>query len=311
MKFKPQTHTMQTNDYIQNIPKSTGSSTFNIDLNTGDPSSLLDAAFASIQNLQNEVFIIMSDIRNLDTEILQLQTKMEDTDSTLQKHYYKQYNENKDVIKPHPKEADLEEKIEQCLKQIKLLNQKKLELCTSLLYTITIKHNDLESSMNSLAAQGQLSPLEFVIAENRDEILKNYFTEKYKSILNNKYIQDGEIVSGEEISETDMDDELESDRKKKGTKRADLKKKESSLGDSYVSGLDQHLHSGNNAQKTMGTGEDEDDQLYCFCQTVSFGEMIACDNNNCKHQWFHYNCVGLNEPPIGLWYCPDCRKNMK
>lgn len=302
---------MQSNDYLTSIPKSTGSSTFNIDLNTGDPSSLLDAAFASIQNLQNEVFIIMSDIRALDTEILQLQAKMEDADCTLQKHYYKQYNENKEVIKPHPKEAELEDKIEQFLAKIKSLNEKKLELSTSLHYTITIKHNDLEGSMNSLAAQGQLSPLDFVLAENRDEILKNFFTEKYKNILNNKYVQDGEIISGDDsISESDMDDEFESERRKKTTKKADLKKKESSIGDSYVNSFDHPVHTRSNAKLSTEMGEDEDDQLYCFCQTVSFGEMIACDNNNCKYQWFHYNCVGLNEPPKGLWYCPDCRKNM-
>lgn len=302
---------MQTNENITVPPKSSGSSTFNVDLNTGDPSSLLDAAFASIQNLQNEVFIIMSDMRNLDSEILQLQAKMEEADSILQKHYYKQYNENKEVIKPHPKEAELDDKIEQCLSKMKILNEKKLELSTSLYYTITIKHNDLESSMNSLASQGQLSPLDFVLPENRDEILKKFFSEKFKNILNNKYVQNGEILSGDELlSDSDTEEPEDSDRKKKTTKKNDTKKKETTPASGNMNALKQHILTKSNSQLPLETGEDDDDQLYCFCQTVSFGEMVACDNNNCKYQWFHYNCVGLNEPPKGLWYCPDCRKNM-
>jgi hypothetical protein len=36
-------------------------------------------------------------------------------------------------------------------------------------------------------------------------------------------------------------------------------------------------------------GEDgaggEDDGIYCFCQRTSFGEMVACDNEQCPYQW--------------------------
>ncbi|KAF2534755.1 hypothetical protein F2Q70_00030272 [Brassica cretica] len=38
----------------------------------------------------------------------------------------------------------------------------------------------------------------------------------------------------------------------------------------------------------------------------SYGEMIACDNNECKIEWFHFGCVGLKDQPKGKWYCPDC-----
>ncbi|KAF2196311.1 hypothetical protein GQ43DRAFT_476444 [Delitschia confertaspora ATCC 74209] len=55
--------------------------------------------------------------------------------------------------------------------------------------------------------------------------------------------------------------------------------------------------------------EDEsDDTKYCFCQRVSFGDMVACDNENCQFQWFHWECVGIKEEPVGDWLCPDCRK---
>ncbi|KAG1175337.1 hypothetical protein G6F70_000715 [Rhizopus microsporus] len=51
---------------------------------------------------------------------------------------------------------------------------------------------------------------------------------------------------------------------------------------------------------------DNDDRLYCFCQQVSYGDMVACDGANCPYEWFHMECVGLEEPPKGAWYCPDC-----
>lgn len=54
--------------------------------------------------------------------------------------------------------------------------------------------------------------------------------------------------------------------------------------------------------------EGEDTTLYCFCQKVSFGDMVGCDNDNCKYQWFHWGCVGLKNEPAGEWLCPECRK---
>jgi len=44
---------------------------------------------------------------------------------------------------------------------------------------------------------------------------------------------------------------------------------------------------------------------------VSFGEMVACDNPDCPIEWFHYECVGLDEPPKGKWYCRDCEELRK
>lgn len=51
---------------------------------------------------------------------------------------------------------------------------------------------------------------------------------------------------------------------------------------------------------------DPNEPTYCFCKQVSFGEMVACDNHDCKIEWFHYGCVGLKEQPKGKWFCPNC-----
>lgn len=47
-----------------------------------------------------------------------------------------------------------------------------------------------------------------------------------------------------------------------------------------------------------GDDEDEDGEpRYCYCNEISFGEMVACDNDACPREWFHLSCVGLTKPP--------------
>lgn len=51
---------------------------------------------------------------------------------------------------------------------------------------------------------------------------------------------------------------------------------------------------------------DPNEPTYCLCNQVSYGEMVACDNSDCRIEWFHFGCVGLKEKPKGKWYCSDC-----
>ncbi|OSD04569.1 hypothetical protein PYCCODRAFT_1423979 [Trametes coccinea BRFM310] len=53
-------------------------------------------------------------------------------------------------------------------------------------------------------------------------------------------------------------------------------------------------------------GDAEDQELYCYCQKLSYGEMIACDNDGCRYQWFHLSCVNLKPPLPENWYCEEC-----
>lgn len=61
--------------------------------------------------------------------------------------------------------------------------------------------------------------------------------------------------------------------------------------------------------------DDEDDEengddkrLYCSCQQVSWGNMVACDDSDCRYEWFHWGCVNLTKEPPGKWYCKTCRE---
>jgi inhibitor of growth protein 3 len=55
-------------------------------------------------------------------------------------------------------------------------------------------------------------------------------------------------------------------------------------------------------------GDANEEQVYCYCQQVSFGEMVGCDGPDCKIEWFHLPCIGLSQPPVGQWFCNDCAK---
>ncbi|XP_019881223.2 inhibitor of growth protein 3 isoform X2 [Aethina tumida] len=56
---------------------------------------------------------------------------------------------------------------------------------------------------------------------------------------------------------------------------------------------------------------DPNEPRYCLCNQVSYGDMVACDNEDCPSEWFHYPCVGITAPPKGKWYCPQCTTSMK
>jgi hypothetical protein len=59
------------------------------------------------------------------------------------------------------------------------------------------------------------------------------------------------------------------------------------------------------AESSMADGDQEDDDeeangeeaIYCYCQGISYGEMVACDAENCPREWFHLDCVGLEKAP--------------
>ncbi len=59
------------------------------------------------------------------------------------------------------------------------------------------------------------------------------------------------------------------------------------------------------AASSMADGDQEDDdeeangeeERYCYCQGISYGEMVACDARDCPREWFHLECVGLEKAP--------------
>lgn len=47
----------------------------------------------------------------------------------------------------------------------------------------------------------------------------------------------------------------------------------------------------------------KNERLYCYCNYLHYGDMVKCENDKCKREWFHFNCAGLREIPNEKWYC--------
>ena len=51
---------------------------------------------------------------------------------------------------------------------------------------------------------------------------------------------------------------------------------------------------------------------YCYCGgPEDAGDMLACDHEECKLQWYHLHCLKIKRVPKGKWFCPECRKSTK
>jgi inhibitor of growth protein 3 len=42
-----------------------------------------------------------------------------------------------------------------------------------------------------------------------------------------------------------------------------------------------------------GEGDGDDNKRYCFCNGVSYGEMIACDDDHCEKEWVRLDISNL------------------
>ena len=80
-----------------------------------------------------------------------------------------------------------------------------------------------------------------------------------------------------------------------------LGKRSHKKGASTVSAARQAAAAAAEEEDISHHGDDEDEEgepRYCYCNQVSFGEMVACDNDACPREWFHLMCVGLAKPPL-------------
>ena len=111
-------------------------------------------------------------------------------------------------------------------------------------------------------------------------------------------------------------------RRKHGGGRKGIKASLSDTGDdSALSEVDNSENDAAGAQRAAGEDvemggvdeEDEDggdDRKYCTCRSVSYGNMVACDNDHCEYEWFHWSCVGITKEPQGKWFCDDCKRKL-
>ena len=188
--------------------------------------------------------------------------------------------------------------IENEIKRINLLIEK-----------LKFEHDNLES--NSFSYNN------YLINKNFEEIFSigNNINSKRRS-KGKKVINDSEILSS-------LNPALNSKLKKKLKNKKFLKNKRL-LNESFDESKKENVNEQN--KKILENGElgtDWEDvtykeldgkigpkePVYCFCNYISYGNMIKCDNPLCKREWFHFHCVGLRNQPKGKWFCSEkCAK---
>ena len=188
--------------------------------------------------------------------------------------------------------------IENEIKRINLLIEK-----------LKFEHDNLES--NSFSYNN------YLINKNFEEIFSigNNINSKRRS-KGKKVLNDSEILSS-------LNPALNSKLKKKLKNKKFLKNKRV-LNESFDENKKENVNEQN--KKILENGElgtDWEDvtykeldgkigpkePVYCFCNYISYGNMIKCDNPLCKREWFHFHCVGLRNQPKGKWFCSEkCAK---
>jgi hypothetical protein len=61
-----------------------------------------------------------------------------------------------------------------------------------------------------------------------------------------------------------------------------------------------------NIEAAMRDRIDPNEPMYCICHRLSHGEMVACENENCPIEWFHFVCVGITGKAPQVWFCSEC-----
>jgi len=78
----------------------------------------------------------------------------------------------------------------------------------------------------------------------------------------------------------------------------------------YEASEEVDINEGQSLNESEESEEDEDNHTWCICNQKSHGDMVACDNKQCRYEWFHYSCVGITATPKGRWYCSECTSRM-
>jgi hypothetical protein len=123
--------------------------------------------------------------------------------------------------------------------------------------------------------------------------------------------QEVKISQNEEI-EPSYEQPENGKRGRKGRKRAKKSKRKAKGKKRDRKLVTIKLDSGEN-RAMVGELKNQENVLnnHCIWKSEKLDNMIACDNPNCKIEWYHYSCVGVTEHPKDdeHWICPFCKIN--
>lgn len=288
-----------------------------------DTSSVLDKYTQDLSNLPLEIRHLLEEIRNKDIQVAEIRKQFQIKDSQIHK-----FIRTNGTLAKHPKEQQIYTKIEEDMKQVKKVQKEKILLANTALFLVSKHLFNFETDITKLERDELLPPLEAPVdiqTMNRDD---------YPNALNG--LSDTLSATPTPRNTLSVTPAVEQPVKKglkrkaatKGivsvsatpaasSSRANKRLRSEEVEDNLGYDAGSLALSGSTADVPTNMdgpqGEDADNNLYCFCQRVSFGEMIGCDNEDCKYEWFHWSCVGITSAPKPdeIWYCPDCRQRKK
>lgn len=275
-----------------------------------DAASVLDQYVQDLANLPSEVAHILEEVRDKDLKFYETRKRIQQRDNQI--HKFIRLNGS---LTDNPKEKAAYPKIRQDFKTAMELQDEKCALAAQAL-TLVAKHvKKLNDDIDKLDAEGLLggAPPQKPISASRSrqtssvtpapEPSRNYTRDRANSRRGASPAASRSSTPGTRPPKKRATE--------KSVSESVAQAKEPSVGASeQLRNMPETVAVGSLDAIRAAPGED-DEVLYCFCQQPSFGEMVACDNDDCQYEWFHYDCVGLAEPPQGVWFCPSCSKGRK
>lgn len=278
-----------------------------------DTSTVLEKYTQDLSNLPLEVRHLLDEIKSKDLLLAEAKKRYQSKENQIHK-----FAKSNGTLTKHPKEQQLASKIEEEMTSVMSIQREKIKLANTALFLISRHLFNFETDIARL---------------ERDEMLP-----KIELDADNKYDNGGVFGLNDSLSDapSSRNGTATPDNGYTGSRRVQRRKqsmiknlpqrlkrlKSEELDDSQFQStgflatgslaFDSDMQDAAN-DGPMNQGDDADNKIYCFCQRVSFGEMIGCDNDDCKHEWFHWSCVGITSPPKEneIWYCPDCAPKME
>lgn len=295
-----------------------------------DTTTVLDKYTQDLSNLPLEIKHLLQELKNKDIQLQEARKKYQTKDNQLHK-----FIRANGTLTKHPKEAIIITKIEEDFEVIKRLQKEKILLSNTALFLVSKYLFNFETDITKLERDALLpaldGPLELDSGSTLNSVLgglsdglsgsttpRGASTPGSESMMRrtgtNTGANGGAGYKRKFMGMRNMNGSRPHKRPRSDDSDDDLHM--DSLKGSGV-GLNGSLDihgDGEGPGNSHGPGnEDADNNLYCFCQRVSFGEMIGCDNDDCKYEWFHWSCVGITAPPKDdeVWYCNDCAPRME
>ncbi|ODQ61421.1 hypothetical protein WICANDRAFT_17685, partial [Wickerhamomyces anomalus NRRL Y-366-8] len=281
-----------------------------------DTAAILEQYTQDISNLPAELQHLLSELGTGDSNLYEIRRKILQKDSTIHK-FIKQHGS----LTKNPKENQLYPKIREDFRKAEQLQREKCITANTALF-LTAKHLiKLESDIEKLRSEGLLA-LDDLDIDSDDELFSSRGASRSTTAgvsLTSNVISNGNGAGHDLPSNVSSVNAAAASTMKKQSRKS-TGPKSVTPGASSVASRPLKRHRTEESKTPdpkietvvlTTVANEEENELYCFCQRVSFGEMVGCDNDDCKYEWFHYECVGLKEPPKGKWYCPDCIERQK